>query len=95
MKKCVVYVLRSLKDGKLYIGHTDNLHMRLIRHHSGDVRSTKGRRPLKLVYTEPFQTREEAVSRERYFKSGPGHRFLQSKLTLSGNGKGEHRPSAV
>ncbi|TET47882.1 GIY-YIG nuclease family protein [candidate division TA06 bacterium] len=88
MKKYVIYVLRSLKDGKLYIGHTDNLHMRLIRHHSGGVRSTKGRRPLKLVYTESVQAREKAVSRERYFESGPGHRFLQSRLTLSGNGKG-------
>jgi len=70
MKKCVVYVLRSLKDGKLYIGHTNNLHMRLIRHHSGDVRSTKGRRPLKLVYTESVLSREKAILRERYLKSG-------------------------
>ena len=84
MKRIIVYVLRSLKDGKLYVGHTDNLRMRLIRHHSGDVRSTKGRRPLKLVYTEPVQSREEAVSREKYFKSGPGHRFLQSRLTANG-----------
>ena len=88
MKKYVIYVLRSLKDGKLYIGHTDSLHMRLIRHHSGDVRSTKGRRPLKLVYSESVQTREKAVSRERYFKSGPGHRFLQSKLIANKNEKG-------
>ncbi|TET79122.1 GIY-YIG nuclease family protein [candidate division TA06 bacterium] len=88
MKKYVIYVLRSLKDGKLYIGHTDSLHMRLIRHHSGDVRSTKARRPLKLVYSESVQTREKAVSRERYFKSGPGHRFLQSKLIANKNEKG-------
>ncbi|MEK6570515.1 MAG: GIY-YIG nuclease family protein, partial [Bacteroidota bacterium] len=51
-----VYVLRSLKDGKLYIGQTNNLQERLLRHNHGRVKSTKGRRPLQLIYFEVLNT---------------------------------------
>ena len=74
-----VYVLRSKKDGKLYIGQTTNLKIRLRRHSKGDVKSTCNRRPLELVYHEEFDNRYDALKRERYFKSGPGKQFLKNK----------------
>ena len=46
------YVLKSSKDNKLYIGHTNNLKKRLVEHNKGVVDSTKSRRPLKLIYYE-------------------------------------------
>lgn len=95
MKQCVVYVLRSLKDGKLYIGHTDSLRMRLIRHHSADVRSTRGQRHLKLVYTESVHTRKKAVLGEKYLKSGPGHRFLESRMTADEYEKEKNRAPMI
>jgi len=76
----IVYVLQSQKDGNLYIGQTTNLSIRLKRHANGDVKSTKHRRPLKLVYTEKFDTRYDALKRERHFKSGPGKHFLKEKI---------------
>ena len=79
--KFTVYVLRSDKDGKLYIGQTTNLNIRLKRHFKGDVKSTCHRRPLKLVYHEEFDSRYDALKRERYFKSGPGKQFLKNKIT--------------
>jgi putative endonuclease len=36
--------------------------------------------PFVLVYFEEFQTREEAIKREKYFKSAAGRKFLKSKL---------------
>ncbi len=75
-----VYVLRSNKDGKFYIGQTTNLRIRLRRHFKGDVKSTYHRRPLELVYHEELDTRYDALKRERYFKSGPGKQFLKKKI---------------
>ena len=68
MKTCYVYMLRSLKDGKFYTGHTTNLRARLEQHNRGLVRSTKGRRPFKLVYWKAFRTRGGAMRRERELK---------------------------
>ena len=66
-----VYVLRSLKDGRLYIGITQDIPLRLKRHQEGRVPSTKHRRPLELVYSETCRTRFEARQREKFLKSGP------------------------
>ncbi len=73
-----VYVLRSLKDGGFYVGMTEDVEKRLTRHQKGSVRSTKHRRPLKVIHTEKFATGGETREREKYLKSGPGHTFLKS-----------------
>ena len=62
------YVLRSLKDGKLYIGSTKNLEKRISEHNAGKNRSTKSRIPFVIVYCEEFDTISEAMFRERQFK---------------------------
>ncbi len=67
-----VYVLRSIKDGKLYTGSTADLTERLKRHNEGRERSTKRRAPFELVYFEEYATRGEATRRERYFKTSKG-----------------------
>jgi putative endonuclease len=66
----ITYILKSAKDGKLYIGSTGNLARRLREHENGSVRSTRHRRPLELVYKEEFATKEKTSKRERYFKGG-------------------------
>lgn len=71
-----VYVLRSLKDGKLYIGMTENLDARLKRHEQGKTPSTRNRRPLVLLHSEEFENRQQARRREKYLKSGPDHKEL-------------------
>lgn len=62
------YVLKSLKDNKLYIGSTDNIERRLVEHNSGKNKSTKHRRPFVVVYKEEFTNIREARLRERQFK---------------------------
>ncbi|OGG11664.1 hypothetical protein A2Z00_00005 [Candidatus Gottesmanbacteria bacterium RBG_13_45_10] len=63
------YILRSKKDGRYYIGSTDNLKNRLLQHNNGQSRYTKGRGPFIIVYREDYQTRSEAKKREYYLKS--------------------------
>ena len=59
------YMLRCA-DGKYYVGHTDNLEVRIGQHQSGYFGGyTLRRRPVELVWREYFQTRYEALSAER------------------------------
>ena len=70
-----VYILRSLRNGKLYIGHTNNLDRRVWQHKEGrGSRFTGQNGPWKLVYKEEHPDRVSAVRRERYLKSVAGSR---------------------
>lgn len=74
------YVLLGLKDKKFYIGVTNNLKMRLLKHKKGKIPATKWRNPLKLVYCEACINKKDAIKREKYFKTGFGRRFLNNRL---------------
>ncbi len=76
-----VYVLKSLKTGKYYKGQCSDLDLRLHQHNSGYTKSTKHGIPWKLIYSENHSTREEALEREKYFKTAAGRRYLKGKLT--------------
>lgn len=65
-----VYILKSLKDNKIYTGFTSDLRKRIKEHFEGKVKSTASRLPLKLVYYEAYLSKEDAQSRERYLKGG-------------------------
>lgn len=75
-----VYVLKSLKDGKLYKGSTSDLKKRLERHHNGQVPATKNRRPFKLIYYEAYSIKIDAIRRERLIKTLEGGASLQVQL---------------
>ncbi|PJE51467.1 MAG: hypothetical protein COV29_00585 [Candidatus Yanofskybacteria bacterium CG10_big_fil_rev_8_21_14_0_10_36_16] len=47
-KKWYIYVLKSKKDSKYFIGSTSNIKNRIEKHNSGATKSTKNRRPLIL-----------------------------------------------
>ena len=74
------YVLQSEVDGQFYTGYTKNLKLRFDQHEKGQVESTKERLPLKLIYYEACLKREDAIKRERYFKTYNGKRFLHKRL---------------
>ena len=78
-----VYVLKSMKDSKLYLGRTDDLRRRKHEHDNGKVSATKYRRPLKLVFYEAYVSKEDAVRRERYFKTTKGKSSLKMMLRKS------------
>ncbi len=63
-----VYLLRCV-DGSFYVGHTDNLEQRMEQHRSGELGGyTSTRRPVDLVYSEHFSTRDEAFAAEQQMK---------------------------
>ena len=74
------YILLSEKDGKKYTGYTSNLPLRFEAHPSGKVQSTKHRRPLKLIYFEACLSQEDAIRREKHFKTYYGKMYLAKRL---------------
>lgn len=78
------YVLKSTKDGNLYKGFTNNLKRRLDEHNTGLSKSTKGRRPFRLVYYEAFASRIDAKRREKQMKlSGKAWGQLKRRIQSS------------
>ena len=80
-----VYVLQSERDGKFYTGYTEDIVRRLWRHNQGYVASTRNRRPLKVVYTEPCESLVVARRREAQLKRGKSsaqkHRLIKSRCS--------------
>ncbi|HEY6969536.1 MAG TPA: GIY-YIG nuclease family protein [Candidatus Angelobacter sp.] len=79
-----VYVLRSESSGKIYIGHTEDLQKRLRQHNDPSCRLTlhtkRNPGPWKLVHSEEFATRAEAMARERALKSGQGRQWIHRAI---------------
>ncbi|MFO7807243.1 MAG: GIY-YIG nuclease family protein [Candidatus Moraniibacteriota bacterium] len=74
-----VYVLISMKDGCRYIGSTNNFKRRLKEHNNGEVRSTKNRRPLVLLFKEGCSNGKEARERERFLKTHRGYNYIEKR----------------
>ena len=56
-------------DRSFYVGHTDDLERRMGQHQTGELGGyTSPRLPLTLVWSETFQTREEALAAELRIK---------------------------
>jgi len=80
MEKFIVYILISEKNGYRYIGHTNNLERRISEHNAGLTKSIRFLRPFKLLYTETYCNRVEAVKREKFLKSGQGREWLDKNI---------------
>jgi putative endonuclease len=73
-----IYILQSAKDKRTYVGYSHDIQNRLARHNAGQVPATRNRRPLKLIFSESFETEQQAKQRELYWKSGAGRRKMKS-----------------
>ncbi len=78
-----VYILKSQNVNKFYVGQTDNLDRRLEEHNLGYSSHTKKYVPWGIVYKEEYQTRKDAVEREKYFKSSAGRRWLKKNAQVA------------
>ena len=74
------YVLKSEIDNNYYVGYTKNLNLRFEEHNKGYVKSTKDRIPLVLIYFEACLTQNDALKREKYFKTYYGKMYLAKRL---------------
>jgi putative endonuclease len=77
-----VYIIRSRKKNKIYIGYTQDLQERLKQHNRKCNISTKQSDDWELIYTENFSTRSLAMKREKYLKSGNGRQVVKLKAIV-------------
>ncbi len=76
-----VYVLKSLKNGKRYVGSTKlKPEERLREHNWGSNKFTKSNKPFTLIYKEKYATIVFARQRENFLKSGAGRKYLDEVL---------------
>ena len=75
-----LYILYSPSRLKYYIGYTSNLTDRLIKHNSKHKGFTDGVKDWQVVYTEQFQTKQGATSREKQIKSWKSRQLIESLI---------------
>ncbi|NAS29483.1 GIY-YIG nuclease family protein [Flavobacteriaceae bacterium R38] len=79
-----VYVLYSPSFDRYYIGMTQDYEKRLKEHNNGKTKSTKAFKPWEIIYKEIFNSREEAIDREKYLKSAAGRRWRKENIRPRG-----------
>ena len=70
-----VYAIQSYLNGRIYIGQTQDISIRLADHNAGRVVSTRQHRPWRLIKCVPCDTREAAPWLEHELKSSRGRRL--------------------
>ena len=78
-----VYILKSLKNDRYYIGVSNNLERRLSDHNKGFSKATKPNRPYVLVYNEEYINRKEAYGRESALKKLKSRKALEKLMNNS------------
>ena len=76
--KYTIYILRSLSTKKSYVGVTDSIKRRIKEHNNRKHFYTKRHTPWEIIYTEEHPNFQEARSREKYFKTASGRRFMKN-----------------
>jgi putative endonuclease len=71
-----VYILRSDRTGRFYIGHTTDILRRLALHNARAVKATRHQAPWTLAYTEGHSDTTSARKREWELKK------LKSRIIL-------------
>ncbi len=71
----IVYAIKSISTGRIYIGQTNDPAARLLEHNRGNVSSTQYETPWQIIKTEAFDTRSQARWYEYQLKSSRGRRL--------------------
>ena len=77
-----VYLLKSDKDGRFYIGHTQDIQIRLQYHNSGRSKYTRNRGPWKLLAFKSFDSRSEAMREEMRLKKLKNRERILTEFNL-------------
>lgn len=75
-----VYVLHSAEIDKFYVGYTKDINKRVKHHNLGLNRWSKRGIPWKLIYSEEYNNKSEALKRERFLKTGKGREFIRARV---------------
>jgi predicted GIY-YIG superfamily endonuclease len=81
-----VYVLKSKRSGKRYVGFTSrSVSQRLKEHNSGVRFWDRNNKPFVLLHSEEFSSLRDARNREAFLKTSSGRRLLDRLFPLSFN----------
>jgi len=76
-----VYVLHSSSFNKIYIGYTSDLANRLLSHNElGTTGYTLKYRPWIIVFTEDYETKTQALKREKQLKGAKGREYIWTTI---------------
>ncbi len=77
MKKYTVYVIKS-SEGFQYTGMTEDIDKRLLEHNNKALSFwTKRGSNWKIIYKEEYESKTEALKREKWLKSGVGRNYIK------------------
>ncbi len=76
----VVYILYSNRSKRNYTGFTSNLIERFYSHNFYGKDSTRLYRPWRVIHVEFYETKDEALKKEKYYKSGRGSNKKQELI---------------
>ena len=76
-----VYILKG--TNRRYIGRTENFRNRVKEHLRGKVWTSKRMKKVELIFYEAFKSKEDAIRREKYFKTTKGKKGLKLMLRAS------------
>jgi len=79
------YILQNFVTGRYYVGYSSDLKNRLKEHFNANVKSTKSNLNYKLAWYCAFLEQDQALSFERYLKSGSGIAFMKKRFFKSNN----------
>ena len=83
-----IYILQSQKDFAYYIGSSKDPQQRLIKHNRPHKGYTARKQPWKLIYTEKYKTKTEALKREKFLKDQKSKEFIKMMITKNGSSVG-------
>ena len=78
-----VYILYSARVDRYYVGQTEDLALRMVSHLSGISRYTSIANDWKMVYSEQFETRSDAIKRENEIKRKKSKKYIQKIIAES------------
>jgi len=80
MVKFFTYIIQSKLDNSFYIGYTSDLNKRMEFHNMGLSKYTSKKIPWVLVYSEGFETKQNAISREIFLKKQKNKEFYNNLI---------------
>ena len=84
-----VYILFSEEHNKFYVGYTSNLIERLNSHNELSKKGwTINFRPWKVIYCEYFESKSEAIKREKELKFAKSRKWIREKILIEYTGNG-------
>ena len=81
-----IYILQSEQDQSFYIGFSENLSQRLEKHNTAKSGYTATKKPWKIVYSECFDNKTDALKREKYIKNQKSREFIKKLIGDSSEG---------